>query len=1554
MTAPIMVTVTGTFLRADGSPQRGSVAFTPVLSAAEKATPAIITQDRVEATLDANGHFSVMLYASDDPNWQTTGPVVYKVRERLDGQDRTYRVYVPSMALHVDLTEMLPEDCAPNVATVPVGGQTGPMGPQGPSGAQGLPGPSGPQGPAGTSITVIDGGAVATANLLPTLGNNPGDARLVIDTGELWVWNEPTQTWNNLGRVQGPPGKDGTSVSIVGSVPDASQLPTTANKGDGYITADNGSLHVFDGTSWHDVGSVQGPAGPAGPIGPPGPQGAAGPTGAKGDRGDLGPVGPAGPQGVQGPAGPVGPQGPLGGVVIRGMVDATKPLPSLNLNVGDLYIVGATKPAGLPAGLGNPLPGDGIVWTGTEWVSAGPIRGMQGVQGVEGPVGPIGQQGIQGAQGPVGPSGPKGDTGPTGPQGPAGPQGIRGERGPSIDVKGTVPTPADLPVAATPGETRFVTSLGDLYVYGDDLKWHDMGHIQGPPGADGLQGPAGATGPQGPAGADGATGATGPTGPQGVPGEKGTPGATGPQGPAGPKGEKGDSGSGVTIRGTVDGTTPLPVSVSAGDMFIAGQTTPVAGWPDGLTPQPGNGLVFDGTHWTDVGPVRGPEGPQGPAGPQGNPGVDGAAGAPGPKGDRGDTGPLGPQGPAGPTGPKGDPQFVVEGTVAPADLPAGAFFFDIDCIPPTSAGGGPVQDDIARQMAYMALTCSTLTNDHTAPVNVVEYQPGISFAPNDLVWKSSEGTSMWRALVPVTAQQNVDENVLDDRTKFEWVECCCQSITIESLVPSASTAGSVFTVLSIDGGRPRYGWAVPASGGGAGLPAPTMPDDDGSILTISAQGTPFWNHSLVDNVEATINRTDALRVDVDALKNAPPASGLPSLDQPAATLKYQWNGTGGASGSGKVAVDAFASPTVLQFNAFDAVGFGNKNDAVFQALKAGDVVRVTQGVNSGTFTLSGPAVRTGSGWDLPLSASSGTFINMATNQPVDVAMGSVHAAEGDVLTIVKDTPVWKAPAAGGSAAPIALDALTDVTADPTTPAGKVLGTTATGAWGPVDAPSGLPPAGVSAEFTHIDNDGPNPVGYEFFGRNLKFAGVPPEPIKSLKVGDHLRIEMAGITAEGVVSFIFAGGPNDTTNITLNPPLPVTTFGGYPPTVPFGTKATITVNPVADGVVLALDGGKPAWKPVDHPTELPPTTGAGFRWTYRAGGGVAGTFADQKWDGAMDHKMIWFATTDADGHDVTAFLSAVKVGDTFTWAIDGTARTDTVAAIVPETVSGVPGIHFDLGEPADSAITTNSKEATVTGGGAKPGDVLTLDASKTPTWQAPAGGHVPNEVEISATEPTDPEVDIWINPTVPSNGGGSGGATGGAFLPLTGGTLTGGINIDTDDSAQIRLKPEDGYGASVYMIDPSSKGWKVGMDDGDSEFSVWRTFDANGMPATRDAQFLVHEDGRASVAAAPKDAMDVANKGYVDGLKPVVGLVGGMLIQHGMIASAPGGDALVTFQRPYAATPTIVLTPDSNTTTPLFAQIRGSFADRFSFSVEDKAGTYVVATTHWIAIGVPLT
>ena len=124
-------------------------------------------------------------------------------------------------------------------------------------------------------------------------------------------------------------------------------------------------------------------------------------------------------------------------------------------------------------------------------------------------------------------------------------------------------------------------------------------------------GPAGAigpTGPQGPAGQDGTDGATGAQGIQGPTGPTGAVGLTGPQGIAG------QDGAGVTIIGSVANVAALSPSYTGnvGDMFI--------------TQDNGNGHVWDGTQWNNVGQIQGPAGPQGNTGPQGNVGPTGATG----------------------------------------------------------------------------------------------------------------------------------------------------------------------------------------------------------------------------------------------------------------------------------------------------------------------------------------------------------------------------------------------------------------------------------------------------------------------------------------------------------------------------------------------------------------------------------------------------------------------------------------------------------------------------------------------------------------------------------------------------------------------------------------------------------------------------------------------------------------------------------------------------------------------------------------------------------------
>ena len=115
--------------------------------------------------------------------------------------------------------------------------------------------------------------------------------------------------------IQGPQGVDGTSVRIIGSVPNVNVIgdPQATLNGafPGAITGDGvldeatnpSDLWVYNGTTWINVGPVSGPQGIQGPEGQQGIQGLFGPQGPQGIQGDLGIQGNIGPQGLQGPQG---------------------------------------------------------------------------------------------------------------------------------------------------------------------------------------------------------------------------------------------------------------------------------------------------------------------------------------------------------------------------------------------------------------------------------------------------------------------------------------------------------------------------------------------------------------------------------------------------------------------------------------------------------------------------------------------------------------------------------------------------------------------------------------------------------------------------------------------------------------------------------------------------------------------------------------------------------------------------------------------------------------------------------------------------------------------------------------------------------------------------------------------------------------------------------------------------------------------------------------------------------------------------------------------------
>jgi hypothetical protein len=148
------------------------------------------------------------------------------VVERLSCHVRSYLIAVPSDPDGTDIGSLQPAADDPGTAVLPVLGPPGPPGDPGPKGDPGEPGPP------GLGIRILS--AVPTAADLPATGQ-PGDAHLVIETGDLWVWGTDG-AWHDSGHVQGPAGPAGpagpldilTDVTAPANTPAHMGLGTTA------------------------------------------------------------------------------------------------------------------------------------------------------------------------------------------------------------------------------------------------------------------------------------------------------------------------------------------------------------------------------------------------------------------------------------------------------------------------------------------------------------------------------------------------------------------------------------------------------------------------------------------------------------------------------------------------------------------------------------------------------------------------------------------------------------------------------------------------------------------------------------------------------------------------------------------------------------------------------------------------------------------------------------------------------------------------------------------------------------------------------------------------------------------------------------------------------------------------------------------------------------------------------------------------------------------------------------------------------------------------------
>lgn len=93
--AATMVTVLGTFEKADGSAESGTVKFRLTKALFDRSGNQIATRSWVEETLDGSGGFSTPLYATNDPTTDPRDANYDMVLTRGDGSTETWRFPVP-------------------------------------------------------------------------------------------------------------------------------------------------------------------------------------------------------------------------------------------------------------------------------------------------------------------------------------------------------------------------------------------------------------------------------------------------------------------------------------------------------------------------------------------------------------------------------------------------------------------------------------------------------------------------------------------------------------------------------------------------------------------------------------------------------------------------------------------------------------------------------------------------------------------------------------------------------------------------------------------------------------------------------------------------------------------------------------------------------------------------------------------------------------------------------------------------------------------------------------------------------------------------------------------------------------------------------------------------------------------------------------------------------------------------------------------------------------------------------------------------------------------
>lgn len=260
-------------------------------------------------------------------------------------------------------------------------------------------------------------------------------------------------------------------------------------------------------------------------------------------------------------------------------------------------------------------------------------------------------------------------------------------------------------------------------------------------------------------------------------GPQGVAGPTGATGPAGPTGATGAAGQSVRILGSVGSVGALPFSGNTtGDGYLIA----------------GDLYIWNGSTWTNVGNITGPQGATGPAGPQG---VAGPTGATGPAGPTGDAGPAGPTGPEGPQGPQGSLWSTGAGVPSAGTGVVGDFYLNTtngDVYEKTGASTWTLRDNLTGPAGAVGATGPTGPTGATGPQGIQGnagptgptgssgLDGGIKYTFSQTTTDADPGSGTMRfnnATMASVSQLYVDNDDADVNSMTSWLDSFDDSTT---------------------------------------------------------------------------------------------------------------------------------------------------------------------------------------------------------------------------------------------------------------------------------------------------------------------------------------------------------------------------------------------------------------------------------------------------------------------------------------------------------------------------------------------------------------------------------------------------------------------------------------------------------------------------------------------------------------------------------------------------------------------------------------------------------